>query len=396
MNASIHSIGGRATAGRACAERPGRYLALVAALFALAIVAHLVVAVAQVGVPTAATESTAIYDAAQRRIASEFAGPKIAYVSGSSGFYSVRAGEIAGVVGRECVNLGLHAGLGASYLLNRAAAVMQRGDTCVLGLEYELYAEERPGEFYCDYVMARDRAYFTGLSWWEQTGIIVAAGPGRIWAAGVSGVWPQEYATGAAVLTNLSSLGDRLNTSPADRPYPSRLAICPVFESSLFERVTPRSAMAIDSFLAACRAKGIRVLVTYPPLCITGVPDPAVERRLADRFLAFWADRNTSVIGTPGDSLYSASESFDTPYHLLEAAAYRHSHRLGEHLRHAGIDATAVGPLNSCRVYRAAQHSSQPRREAADRNHYLPLSLGNGNAEAWAGNKPSGSVQASE
>jgi hypothetical protein len=55
-----------------------------------------------------------------------------------------------------------------------------------------------------------------------------------------------------------------------------------------------------------------------------------------------------------------------------------------------------VGPLNSCRVYRAAQHSSQPRSEAADRNHYLALSPGNGNAEACAGNKPSGSVQASE
>lgn len=396
MNACIQSRGRETTAGRACAERPGRYLALVAALFALSIVAHLVVAVAQVGVPTATTESAAIYDVAQRRIAVEFAGPKIAYVGGSSGFYSVRAGEIAGVVGQQCVNLGLHAGLGASYLLNRAAAVMQRGDTCVLGLEYELYAEERPGEFFCDFVMARDRAYFNKLTWREQIGIIVAAGPGRIWAAAGSGLWPQEYATGAAVLMNLSSRGDRLNTSPADRPYPSRLATCPVFESSLFERVTPRCAIAIDSFLATCREKGIRVLVTYPPLCITGVPDPAVERRLHDRFLAFWGERNISVIGTPGDSLYSASESFDTPYHLVEAAAYRHSHRLGEHLRQAGIDTTAVGPLNSCRVYRAAQYSSQPRSEAADSNHYLPLSAGIGGAGRWAGDKFSGPVQASE
>lgn len=314
-------------------KQPLVYFFWQVALFTLFMLGmHLVAAVIQVGVPTQSTSQAASYDAVQRTISARLPSPKIMYVSGSSGFYGIRAEAIYSLLGMECVNLGLHAGLGAEYLLNRASALLSEGDICVLGLEYELYAENRPSEFLCDYLMSRDTGYLYSLGFAGYTEVFLSAGPARIWSGVLGRFKAHEHNDETASVRNVSTRGDRTNTLSSDRASDAKLVNCRKFEASIFGGASRRTKQAIDHFLALCRDRGVTVIAAYPPLCVATAASSTDLAVVQQRVEAFWRERKVAVIGTPQESLYQPVDAFDTPYHLVEPAAYRHTRRLAAEL----------------------------------------------------------------
>ena len=66
-------------------------------------------------------------------------GKKIIYVTGSSGAFCIDSEKISKTVGREFVNLGLHAGFGHYYIDSIAKSGIKEGDIVILAHEMDTY-----------------------------------------------------------------------------------------------------------------------------------------------------------------------------------------------------------------------------------------------------------------
>jgi hypothetical protein len=291
------------------------------------IVVYSCLAVAQLGAPTPMTGATDRYARTQEHLASQHRR-KLVYASGSSGFYGVRCSQLSSMIGRPANNFGIHAGLGLRLLMDRALAACSSGDAIVLGPEWELYAGPRYGEYACDFIMSRRPDYFASLPLLDQVRIVRSAGPQRVF----SGVWNGLMNRGRAESpgdssTKINDHGDRMIT-----------AIDQVRrESSLTRRTQPfptwRSPPAdlvedIRTFAKACRAKGVRLAVTFAPMCAESDADVR-KMQLADRGVReLWGSTGTPVLGTVQSALYGPGDAFDTLYHLAPDPAMAHTRHL--------------------------------------------------------------------
>ena len=295
----------------------------------LCTVVYAFLAVAQLGAPTPMTGSTDQYARAQEHLASS-SRRKLIYASGSSGFYGVRCRELSSMIGRPAINFGLHAGLGLRYLMDRALAACSPGDVIVLGPEWETYAGPRYGEYACDYIMSRRPDYLASLPFLERICIVRSAGPQRVF----SGVWSR--------LINQEHSGSRNNLSGIVNDHGDRmitLADEARRDSSLIKRTqalppwkSPPADLVEDvlKFSKACRAKDVRLAVTFAAMCVE--PDADIRRvHLVDAGVReLWGATATPVLGTAGSALYGPEDAFDTPYHLAPLPAMTHTRHLAQ------------------------------------------------------------------
>ena len=87
-------------------------------------------------------------------------GPgKIVLVGGSSVHYGYSGVQLTHLTGVPSVNLGVHAGLGMEYLLDRAEKSLQRGDVAVLAIEPALYFSAAPSNVLSEYILRYDRGF---------------------------------------------------------------------------------------------------------------------------------------------------------------------------------------------------------------------------------------------
>lgn len=91
------------------------------------------------GVPTGTSSWASELNKKKRLIAEATTSPKLILVGGSGTLFGVSAREIQQQTGWRTVNLGTHAALGTTLILDLAQAVAKPGDTVLLALEYELY-----------------------------------------------------------------------------------------------------------------------------------------------------------------------------------------------------------------------------------------------------------------
>lgn len=85
---------------------------------------------------------------------------RIYVVSGSSSLFSLDTKVLSDAVGRPVINLATHAGLGLTYILDRAEREMQPGDTIIFTPEYPLLTlPPEPSNITIDYVSFFDRGY---------------------------------------------------------------------------------------------------------------------------------------------------------------------------------------------------------------------------------------------
>jgi hypothetical protein len=99
----------------------------------------------------------------------ELHGNRIYVVSGSSSFFSLDTKVLSQAVGRPVINLATHAGLGLTYLLDRAAREMQPGDTIIFTPEYPILEQPAdPNQLIIDYVTFFDRPYIASRPLVEQ------------------------------------------------------------------------------------------------------------------------------------------------------------------------------------------------------------------------------------
>lgn len=297
---------------------------------------YVAIAFIQFGAPTGLTENTERYAIAQERSAA-INGRKVLYAGGSSGFYGVRCEELGRVLDRPAVNFGLHAGLGLRYLMDRVVAAAAPGDVIVIGAEWENYSGPRFGEYACDYIMSRRPDYLKSLPLPLAIQLVVAAGPERIF----SGMWRRLVpGTSGSIdsepLRGVNASGDRVIT-PEDVAHQDAFARKSSADIPHW-RPPPRELMNdVDAFVATARAKGVRIVAVFPPLCVSDRIDKANLAATDNGMRHFWADRGVAVLGTIEDALYEPNDAFDTPYHLVAPAALIHTRKLAHLLEDSGV-----------------------------------------------------------
>lgn len=286
--------------------------------------AYVGLAVAQLGAPTAMTATTAHYARLQEQAAA-CRGRKLLYASGSSGFYGVRCSELSRLIGRPAVNFGLHAGLGLRYLMDRCLAAASAGDVIVLGPEWETYQGPRFGEYACDYIMSRRPDYFSALPINLAAGVVISGGPQRV----LSGVYSlllngRDAAHAGVPPEAVNEHGDRILTArDLERRKRNLIKTSAILPSW---RNPPRELVAdVAAFAVACRKKQVQAVVVFPPMCVTAPPDAAQSLAAEQGVRALWESVGIPVLGEIDEAFYRPDDAFDTPYHLDQEAAIRHT-----------------------------------------------------------------------
>lgn len=248
--------------------------------------------------------------------------PRIIVAGGSSVIFGFRSELVEQGLGLPVINLGLHAGFFRDYILNEAEAAVRPGDILVVLLEYHAY---------CSYAPSMDLlkvAYFrpANLRYFSP----------RDWA------WCADH--GLEFLTNLVNAGwnDRFREPlPVVMPYClasiNRHGDCDTKLPPRF-RIAPGHGLpgyylerdkAVDRLLqldAACRERGARMFLGYPPHCqeVTTAGLPALQD--LDRYLRSRLD--CPILWRPEESFYPAARMLDTNYHLADEAARDHTRLL--------------------------------------------------------------------
>ena len=311
------------------------YVTLGIAILACAAV-YAGICLIQLGAPTGLTGFTDAYALAQERIATR-SGKKLLYAGGSSGFYGVRCEELSRQIGRPAVNFGLHGGLGLRYLMDRVAAAAGPGDVIVIGPEWETYRGPRFGEYACDYIMSRRPRYLESLPLFLTTQVFVAAGPQRIFTGFVSLLTNgRRTAQNTDISGAVNAYGDRVITA-ADIAQQSVFAKNLTADVPQWQPPPPELAQDVEAFAKACREKSVRVVAVFPPLCLGGNADNAMIAAAEKGMRHFWSDRGIRVLGTFGNASYERGDAFDTPYHLVAAAAMVHTSKLAQLLKDSGV-----------------------------------------------------------
>jgi hypothetical protein len=100
----------------------------------------------------------------------QLSGSRVYVVSGSSSLFSLDTKVLSGIVGQPVVNLATHAGLGLTYILDRAEREIQPGDVIIFTPEYELLEQPAtPNQLTLAYVAFFDRRYIASRPLTEES-----------------------------------------------------------------------------------------------------------------------------------------------------------------------------------------------------------------------------------
>jgi len=313
-----------------------RYLTIVAATFALLTGGWIGLFQLQVGAPT--ETSRFVHDCldVKHEAAHALEGRKALIMTGSSGFYGLRAETLGEVLGLPAVNMGVHAGLGLDYLVHQTQALVNPGDLVVMSLEYEHYWDEgRVNNVLLDYLVARDLTYFEALDPTDRIRSIFSMSLDRLWR-GVSAVFVQPARRADDRYTcTANRFGDETRNTP-ERKAGANAAIIDALEARSYAgRLRPGAPAwaVLRRFAGWCREHDITLIATFPSLVRFDCYEQGGHKAFFDGVVTGLESADISVVGTPFEAMYERRDFFDSRYHLLAEPAARHTRRLAEVIR---------------------------------------------------------------
>ncbi|MDB5293505.1 MAG: hypothetical protein JWL69_4746 [Phycisphaerales bacterium] len=236
-------------------------------------------------------------------------GHRLIIVGGSNALFGIDGELIERKLHVPTVNYGLHAALGLNYMLSRASKKMQPGDTILLDPEYDNWSDRYryiPGPAF-EFLFTYDKPYLLRMPI-DKTAGMIASIPLSDWA----GTRRQdEYknlqATAGYSIGSMSPSGDmRVNVGY----YPQITDQYPFIRNP-----DAPGYVALRAFGAETKARGIRVLMTWPNYA-RPVPDVPPEMKTPPEWFARqMAEDGVTVLNKPTDTSFPNEWFMDTAYH---------------------------------------------------------------------------------
>lgn len=266
--------------------------------------------------------------AKKRAIAASYPRHRLMVFGGSSSMYGLRMGYFAKALNTDAVvNMGLHAGLGLSYMLNDAKRVLRPGDTAMLIIEYPLLIKTDDVDWtLADYITLHDTDYFYKLPLRQKLSVLEQLTISEYVSRLVNRIDPHP-AYGGDLVDLLDGYGDIIANLPSSK-NPARIAYLnslnpsdppdkdQISKGATPRRINPGRLREVSDFIAWCRSNNIKVIASYPPL----LDFPVFRSEKWHDFFAgmarFYANEKVPTIGGPEDHLYPKEYFFDSDVHL--------------------------------------------------------------------------------
>jgi hypothetical protein len=246
--------------------------------------------------------------------AARIAEPKIVIVGGSSVHYGYSGEAITRATGIPTINLGVHAGLGAEYLLARAKRSLKPGDWAILALEPQLYYTDWPSKVTAEFVLRNDLGYLLlAPSAGAAAKIAFGLSPVDLFQSMLRRSVPWTSPTGRA--STVSNWGDEtLAVSSLSTPK-MRAGLEKSFPFGP-ETVDPRAPpVHLKKFFAWAKANGVQVVGGWSPLLMK----PEYEREPWLSYFAglrrLYTENGGLSLGTPKDYFQPIDYMFDNALH---------------------------------------------------------------------------------
>ncbi|TLM75619.1 hypothetical protein ACONUD_16390 [Microbulbifer harenosus] len=274
--------------------------------------------ITQMGTPTSSSKWAYDLYSIKERHASQENRNKLLIVAGSNSLFGINSSLLESRLRIPTTNLGVHAGLGLKYILERSKRSLGRGDIVYLPLELDLYQQDdTPSAQLMDFVLARDPQYLHTLPIQQQILGFANVPIARI-IEGLRGGSDRYLGSSSTVYNvhNVDSSGDQTNnTLEKARDYSSRLERLAPKDIGNTE-ISSHSKNLIRDYIYWARENGV---------CVIGGPPSLMkfEEYESERFLEFlgktvnlFSDLGVHYVGRPADYLFPRELFFDTEYHL--------------------------------------------------------------------------------
>lgn len=271
--------------------------------------------------------------------------PRIITVGGSGAAFGQRSDLLeAELPGYQVINFGLYAGLGTAAMMDLSLPYVREGDIVILSPEQN--QQTLSGYFGAEAMwQAADGAWamLTCLSPEHARMMAAEALPFAVqktqhWLSGAAltgdGIYRRECFNRWGDLTEEGRAG---NIMPGGMDPNMPVSFDPALPDAAF-------IGAINSYAAACRAKGARVFYRFCPMNEAAVSHAEAARMDAYR-QALEEQLDIPVLGTPQESVFASEWFFDTNFHLNSSGAVLNTIRLAEQLKRVlGIPGTVKIP----------------------------------------------------
>ncbi len=249
---------------------------------------------------------------------------RIVLVGGSNLALGVNSGRLSKEIGKPVVNMGLHAGLGLSFVLNEAQAGVRAGDTIILSIEYFLGDGDK--RLQSQLVDVNKDAY----QYVDPDPFSIV----RLYTAQLQRCLSSGFYK--AIGSDKKDPIYRRNAFTADGDLTVHWGLPPADELTGFYRFTENYDLGIErinQFIEKAHSKGCIIYFTYP-----AYPTVAYKQNkgaIDELAVQFKQRLKCPVLGTPQMALLPKSYFFDTMYHLTKEGTQQRTQLLAHLLRSA-------------------------------------------------------------
>jgi hypothetical protein len=256
--------------------------------------------------------------------------PKVLIIGGSGAHYGFSGEAITNITGVTTINFGVHAGLGAPYLLDRVKRSLNPGDTAVIALEPQLYFPTAPSDVLSEYVLHFDWPYLLRADFKTAVQTVFGFGPVKLlrvmflnsipWTSPIGRADTVSAATGDETLqvSHFAPTGAReaMSASPP-------MSLAPPLEAPSYLR----------DFLAWARVNSVTVIEAWTPMLYNpAYATAAYKSRFA--VIAGWYRRAEAMpLDDPCAFFLSVDEMFDYILHANEHGRAKASIALSDRLQ---------------------------------------------------------------
>ena len=266
--------------------------------------------------------------------------PRVIFVGGSSMAFGMDGATVERILpDYKSVNMGLHAKVGAPFMLWEISDDLREGDVVVLGLEYAQYEQDLSSYF----ILRMINFYPRNIRYvpWKQVPDVALSYIGHLVRLGRRGVFGRlPKADPVYVRSGFNEYGDLIahhsqrggRARPAgEGPVRKRKAAVLMQGQQRPEKYTEKMMERLAEFHQRCQDKGVRVFIVWPP--VSQMDLDANRTLIDDLIVTLKSDQTIPIIQTPDEAVYEQRMFFDDFYHLNKDGALLRAEDIARRLR---------------------------------------------------------------